>query len=144
QFGGANYCAYSYFCAYHSDFTDDGGNDYIYSNMPFAATPQCDLGNHPNGDGADATINVTSHEHNEAITDPLGNAWWHDSTGNENGDNCAWDFGSSIGSTPNGTFNQLINGHVYSVQGEWSNNGSTCDWTYPAVAGPTNTALPAI
>jgi hypothetical protein len=37
-----------------------------------------------------------SHEHNEAITDPLGNAWY-DLVGYENIDKCAWNFGSQLG-----------------------------------------------
>ena len=38
----------------------------------------CDEGQYPNGSSnhADPTINVTSHEHNEAITDPQLNAWY--------------------------------------------------------------------
>jgi len=61
----------------------------------------CDEGQYPNGasNQADPTINVTSHEHNEAITDPQLNAWY-DAAGYENGDKCAWDFGPLIGSAP--------------------------------------------
>ena len=70
--------------------------------MPYADQPTagaaCDIDPSPNGNDADATINVTSHEHNEAITDPLGNAWY-DSGGYENADKCAWTFGTPRGST---------------------------------------------
>jgi hypothetical protein len=94
--------------------------------MPFADTVSraCDIGYHPNSSidpNADATINVTSHEHNESITDPFGSAWYN-SGGSEDGDLCAWNFGSVNG---NGA-NQTINGHSYILQQEWSNLSSGC------------------
>ena len=72
-----------------------------------------------------STINVASHEHNEAITDPQGSAWY-DRRGQENGDKCAWNFGSALGTTGSGSYNQLINGHTYWLQQEWSNKSSGC------------------
>jgi hypothetical protein len=119
-------CAYSYYCAYHSSFGSGSGLT-LYANQPYAnyVPAACGSGQHPNGDDADDTINVASHEHNEAITDPLGNAWY-DSRGYENGDKCAWNFGSSLGSTGSGQYNQLINGHGYYLQQEWSNRSSRC------------------
>jgi hypothetical protein len=96
-----------------------------YANMPYVENVSgCDAGYHPNGLG-DATINVTSHEHNETITDPNGNAWF-DRAGYENGDKCAWYFGSQIGSTSYGQYNQLINGHPYELQEEYSNATRSC------------------
>jgi len=119
-------CAYSYYCAYHSSF-GSGNSLTLYANQPYAAyvAAACGSGQHPNNDAADDTINVASHEHNEAITDPLGNAWY-DNRGYENGDKCAWNFGSSLGSTGSGQYNQLINGHGYYLQQEWSNASSRC------------------
>ena len=95
--------------------------------MPYADTvpSACDAGQHPNNDDADATINVTSHEHNETITDEQGSAWY-DRSGNENGDKCAWNFGSALGSTRTVEYNQVINGHDYYLQQEWSNHSSGC------------------
>jgi hypothetical protein len=128
-------CAFSYYCAYHSNFAS-GGGQVLYANMPYANTvpAACGSGQSPNGSGgagdADSTLNVTSHEHNESITDPLGSAWF-DRSGYENGDKCAWNFGTALGSTsttsPSTTkFNQLINGHPYYLQQEWSNAHSGC------------------
>jgi hypothetical protein len=118
-------CAFSYYCAYHSNFASSG--TYLYANMPYSDTvpADCDAQSHPNGSDADATLNVTSHEHNETITDPLGNAWY-DRAGYENGDKCAWYFGTSIGSTSHGAYNQLINGHGYELQEEYSNATRSC------------------
>jgi len=119
-------CAYSSFCAYHSHF-GSGSTLTLYANMPYAAwvPGACGSGQSPNGDDADSTINVASHEHNETITDLLGNAWY-DRRGFEDGDKCAWNFGSSIGSTSTGKYNQLINGHTYYLQQEWSNRSTGC------------------
>ncbi|HMA34524.1 MAG TPA: hypothetical protein VKY74_08585, partial [Chloroflexia bacterium] len=86
----------------------------------------CGGGNYPNGDAAaDATLSVTSHEANETITDALGNAWF-DRSGNENGDKCAWNFGTQVGGTSGAYYNQVINGGHYELQQEWSNYSSRC------------------
>ena len=119
-------CSFSYYCAYHS-WIGSGSTVTLYANMPYADTnpSACDAESHPNGDDADATINVTSHEHNETITDEQGNAWY-DIQGAENGDKCAWKFGSSTGSTQYGAYNQTINGGHYELQQEWSNAHRGC------------------
>jgi hypothetical protein len=119
-------CAFTQFCAYHS-WIGSGPNATIYANMPYADTvpSACDAGQHPNNDDADATINVTSHEHNESITDEQGSAWF-DRRGYEDGDKCAWNFGTALGSDGYGEYNQVINGHDYYLQQEWSNHSSGC------------------
>jgi hypothetical protein len=131
-------CSFSYFCAYHSAYYDstlNSGSQIIYSNMPYAAQTSgnpvtCDLGSYPNNNPADPEISVTSHEHNESITDPFGTGWWdsnpNDSAaGEENGDMCAWDFGNLTG--PDGAqYNQTINGHHYLMQLEWDNTTNSC------------------
>ena len=138
-------CSYNYYCAYHSN-VGSGSNALIYANMPYpkfstdSNLDVCDVGEHPNGDLADAVINVTSHEHNEAITDPevdpSASGWVDDSdffTGGENGDKCAWYFGSESGSS-GAKYNQTINGHHYDLQLEWSNSDRDCVASYGAVA----------
>ncbi len=116
-------CASNAFCAYHSAV-----NTTIYAVEPFnasftcsGATEQLNPQGFPNGPEIDETVNTTSHEMNEAITDPYLNAWYS-AAGNENGDMCAWWFGAPIGTTGSGQpYNQVINGHDYSLQQEWSN-----------------------
>jgi hypothetical protein len=114
-------CAFSSYCAYHSSVSS-GGKTWIYANQPYAATvpSACDSGYHPNNADADATINVASHEHREAINDPFGDAWY-DRRGYEGSDKCAWNFGAVSGAA-----NQTINGHRYILQQEWSNAISGC------------------
>jgi hypothetical protein len=117
-------CFVSQFCAYHSHYSLNGST-VLYANMPYTgySAAACGSGQSPNGNSdADSTINVTSHEANETITDELGNAWF-DRRGYENGDKCAWNFG------PGGAYNQTINNDHYYLQGEWSNQSSGCVWT---------------
>ena len=120
-------CAYSTYCAYHS-WMGSGASAVLYANQPYAVQNfriyTCDSGERPNGVTADATINLISHEHNETITDEQGNAWY-DSSGNENGDKCAWNFGTASG--PAGAqYNQTIAGAHYYLQQEWSNHSGGC------------------
>ena len=165
-------CSYSVYCAYHWYFGTNPSNEYIYANMPwpnqaFSANGQnygsdCDSGEHPNGgggqttgsepgyptpnDAADEVINVSSHENNEAITDPTGLGWWNDNAasayaGQEDGDQCAWWWPSDTGTgglggqSANGAlYTNHLSGHNYFIQGEWSNVDATdegnsgCQW----------------
>jgi hypothetical protein len=119
-------CAFSAFCAYHS-WSGTGATEVLYANMPYADTePQaCGTGQRPNNSDADDTLNVTSHEHREMISDPNGNAWY-DASGNEGSDKCAWRFGTPLGRTATGSYNQVISLHVYWLQEEWSNARPGC------------------
>src|SRR5438067_9539799 len=130
-------CAFSSYCAYHSN-VGTGSSAIIYANQPYTMTvpAACGSGQSPNGNDADSTINVVSHEHNESITDPFGTAWY-DRRGYENGDKCAWNFGTALGTNANGRYNQLINGHDYYLQQEWSNSRSGCVLTGIQPAGRT-------
>lgn len=110
-------CASNTFCAYHSYF----GSNTIYAAMPYAASFSCNPGASPNGDDADQTINVTSHEQMEAATDPLLNAWT-DFSGQEIGDKCAWQFGPLDASGGDVNWNN----DEYIVQEEWDNNVEGC------------------
>ncbi len=116
------------YCAYHGYFpwTGHPGKYIIYAAEPYDAqfvgactavnTPAT---NSPNGDfAADATINVLSHELEEASTDPGLNAWF-DGLGQENADKCAWTFTPTF-SAPNGsTANVTFSGRNYLIQRNW-------------------------
>jgi hypothetical protein len=131
-----NGCSFQTWCAYHG-----GNGQTIYANMPYAASTlypgNCDVGQYPNSDDADATINLISHEHNEAITDPRLNAWY-DGAGLEIADKCVWTFGPRSGSSPH-QYNQTINGHHYFLQEEFSNANSRCVQTYNVARAPAIT-----
>ena len=76
--------------------------------------------------GLAAIANVSGHELSEARTDPR-NGGWYDSSGQENGDKCAWTF-----NVPYVTFS---NGSKWKVQGEWSNNAYNSGTGYPNSSG---------
>src|SRR5438477_2871445 len=131
--GFSDECSTNVFCAYHNYFVNASSEDVIYANEPFEATiggcvNPFDQG-FPNDPDADTTINTISHEHNEAITDPLtdpSNFAWIAADGSEIGDLCAYDFGAELGGAPGvDAYNQMINGHHYDLQEEWSNANMT-------------------
>jgi hypothetical protein len=119
------------YCAYHSMFTGTS----VYANMPFpvyrSATGFSCTDENLGGDGvlqspngnldADVEISPLSHEISEAVTDPDVSTGWYDASGNENGDECAYEYGALSG--VDGTFyNQVVNGHHYLTQEEFSNH----------------------
>ena len=118
-------CSFTTFCAYHNFF----GANTIYGAMPYTGTnlAACGTPVSPNADfDADSTINVTSHEQMEAATDPLLSAWF-DSSGQEIGDKCNFNFGPIL---PSGG-DVVFAGHPYIVQKEWDNARRAC-----VLAGP--------
>jgi hypothetical protein len=131
----AGNCSTDAFCAYHSYFVNSNNENVIYANEPYQGSDPTGGCTHPsqgfpNDKDADVTINTISHEHNEAITDPLtdpSNAAWIAADGNENGDLCAFSFGVPLGGTlGSNAYNQVINGHHYDLQQEWSNAANGC------------------
>jgi serine protease len=118
------------YCAYHSSYTFKS-RTVVFANM---ADPSVSDGCYakengeylaPNGDAtADSVISVTSHEHFEAVTDPMiGNdeIGWNDANG-EIGDKCAWVFGQ----TDDSGANVYLNDDPYILQSEWSNYDGGC------------------
>lgn len=117
------------YCAYHSQ----GTSSVIYANLPFpvyssatgftcGSDARFPVVESPNGNpDADVEISPTSHEIMEAITDPDVSTGWYDSSGFENGDECAYVYGGTQGSA-GALFNQTINGDNYLTQEEFSNN----------------------
>jgi len=124
------------YCAYHGNIPAAGGGEIIYANDPYVTGIEgCDDGNHPNGTSSDAALQGgLSHEHNESITDPEPNNAWTDigGSGGEIGDKCRTfeartEFGTPLGTAKNGAkYNQVINGHFYWYQQEWSNQRHRC------------------
>jgi hypothetical protein len=134
-----NYQPTAVYCAYHS-FVMPGFSfsntpfELVYANMPFPVYLSktgftCGTNiNFPgviespnNNPDADTEISPSSHEIIESITDPDTNSGWYDLQGNEIGDECAYRFGTTFGA-PGALFNQVINGHRYITQTEFSNS----------------------
>jgi hypothetical protein len=73
-----------------------------------------------NNVGADGMANIMAHELSEAATDPDLNAWY-DNSGAENGDKCAWQFGTEF-AAPNGAkANVTLGTKDYLLQEIWVN-----------------------
>jgi PKD repeat protein len=131
------------FCAYHENTILSPL--LIYADDPYVpGNPGCEDGNHPNGFWDGEIEGGLSHEHNESITDPLPNSGWTDfatgeTTGYEVADKCntgkpASEFGTPLGEVEieehgakvKAKYNQIVNGHFYWYQQEWSNQGAVC------------------
>ena len=103
------------YCAWHSAGSC-GGHPVQFAfffNLDGDAgcDPQDTSGQH--SQGLAAIANVSGHELSEARTDPASPGAWYDSSGQENGDKCAWTFGAPLVTFSNGT--------EWKIQGEWSN-----------------------
>jgi hypothetical protein len=118
------------YCAYHGNIPLGEGHEIVYSEDPYVTGNEgCDDGQHPNGPSDGVLQGGLSHEHNESITDPEPNNAWTDigGSGGEIGDKCANNMGSALGKAPDGAkYNQVINGHFYWYQTEWSNHLNGC------------------
>jgi hypothetical protein len=111
------------YCGYHSETP----NGILYAVIPYnAVAGHCQSNNpRPNSNPADPTISTISHEHNEMVTDPGGDAWI-DGRGDEDGDLCLTSFGPTPGG-PGTTWNETIHGGHFFLQEEWSNADSSCE-----------------
>ena len=127
----------SQFCGWHGNASILGA-DIKYSFVGNAGT-QCPSGcisgniktKSPNDNlGADGMASVIMHELEEATTDPdvsggggLKYGWYDDATGGENGDKCAWTFGT-LYTAPNGAkANVKLGARDYLIQQNWVNAG---------------------
>ncbi|HEX3273104.1 MAG TPA: hypothetical protein VHR15_20830 [Ktedonobacterales bacterium] len=119
------------YCGYHSAFGSATGTFLVYAYMPVVQDCLTDLTQAqerygaPNHDPiADAVLDVVSHEHFEAVTDPLSSGWYDNITDEgEIADKCVDRFDNVA---PNGGNVTLANGHSYLLQMEWSNKVGQC------------------
>jgi len=117
------------YCAYHSAGTCGGKLVQFGFFFNLDGDPGCDPADTTTGhsQGLAALANVSGHELSEARTDPASPGAWYDSSGQENGDKCAWTF-----NVPSVTFS---NGSNWKIQGEWSNAAYTAGTGYPNSQG---------
>ena len=112
------------YCGYHSE-TAAG---VPYAVIPYNAVPDhCQSSNpRPNSSAADPTISTISHEHNEMVTDPGGDAWI-DGRGNEDGDLCLTSFAPAQLGQGAAAWNETVHGGRFFLQSEWSNVDNGCE-----------------
>jgi hypothetical protein len=116
------------FCGYHSAVIS--GPDTIYFTVePFQQVPGCEVVTpSPNGQLADSTNSVLSHEIFEEFTDPdLGSGWLAINSLNELG----FEIGDECQGPPTQAGDAIvptfkINGHQYEIQLEYSNKYHAC------------------
>jgi hypothetical protein len=102
------------FCAFHGS-VNFGAKHVLFTVQPWQGVGGCQMpGQTPHG-LIDATASTLAHELFETITDPDLDGWSNALFGFEMSDIC-FGFGS----------NQLMNGHNYFLQLEWSNALHTC------------------
>jgi hypothetical protein len=125
-------CSCTDFCGYHFDFDDGNFGNVLYSSIPSAAAcpDACSSvftsdANTPNGNvEADEGVSILAHEGEETQSDAQVSAWF-DSSGAENGDKCAYNYGST--QTSGGAeFNQSWGGKNWLIQRNWSNAIGGC------------------
>lgn len=124
---GTNYCGWhSYFTLSNTDYK------FSFVGNPLKIAPKaCGVRSvSPNGDPAgDAMVSVIYHELSETVTDPMLNAWY-DSEGEENGDKCAWTYGTTY-SKKNALYNVTLGGKNWLIQQNWVNAaGGYCAISY--------------
>ncbi len=117
------------YCAWHSSGAVNGRVVEFAFFWKLDGDAGCDPGDSTTGhsEGLAALANVSAHELSEARTDPGNPGAWYDRAGAENGDKCAWTFGSPSVSFSNGT--------SWKLQGEWSNAAYTAGTGYPNSSG---------
>jgi len=126
--GASSSCALggsaSGYCGYHSETP----NGILYAVIPYnAVNGHCQSDNpRPNSSPADPTISTISHEENETVTDPDGNAWI-DAAGDEAADLCLTSFGTPLGGSGQTAWNESIDGGHFYLQGLWSNANGACE-----------------
>jgi hypothetical protein len=118
------------FCAYHGSIQDTAGNLALYTVEPFQNVSGCNVRpGTPNGQLADSTNDVLSHETIETITDPEGTGWWNTTNlglyGEEIADECIFLFftANDVFGDPNLV---RLNGKSYAIQPEYSNSQHAC------------------
>jgi hypothetical protein len=117
------------FCAYHSATTCNGIPIQFAFFFNLDGDPGCDPQSTVSGEsqGLAALANVSGHELAESMSDPATPGAWYDSSGQENGDKCAWTFGAP--------FVTFSNQSQWKIQGEWSNNAYNAGTGYPNSSG---------
>lgn len=108
------------YCAWHSSTSTSNGV-ISYTNLPYIpdAGSSCGVGSVNNPGTLDGVSIVGGHEQAETETDPQPNTGWLDSSGEENGDKCAW---MNLENNPNAG--------GYPTQPLWSNATSSCVQSY--------------
>ena len=135
------------FCAWHDwngDTTLSGGavtspyGDIAFTNCPYITDMGASCGqDFVNSNGTlDGVSIVNGHEYAETITDQNPPGGYTDSSGEENGDKCAWITPGTAG----GSFDLTTGTGTFAMQTTWANDGAggagTCEASHAIVTNP--------
>jgi hypothetical protein len=117
------------YCGWHTNATIAGSDiKFSFVGDPSKTPTACEAqtASSPNSNpAADGMVSVMAHELEETVTDPDLNAWY-DRNGAENGDKCAWTFGTQL-KAPNGSnYNMTLGTMKYLIQRNWSASTQSC------------------
>ncbi len=120
------------YCGWHTHATINGQDiKYAFVGNPDRCPSACEAQTtSPNNDsGADGMASIFAHELEEATTDPDLNAWYS-STGSENGDLCAWTFGTESTAANGSKYNMVIGGYEWLIQQNYIATNGPCALSY--------------
>ncbi len=121
------------YCGWHTHATIGGADiKYSFVGNPDRCPSACEAQTtSPNGNaGADGMASIVAHELEEATTDPDLNAWY-DRRGAENGDKCAWTFGTESTASNGSKYNVTLGARQFLIQQNWVNaGGGYCAMSY--------------
>ncbi|RUS30169.1 phosphate-induced protein 1 [Jimgerdemannia flammicorona] len=105
---------------------------YSFVGVPEKCMSNCSLLNQessPNGNPpVDAMISVIAHELVEAVSDPLGDAWF-DKQGEENADKCIFEYGKTFKGVNGSLYNIELGDRKYLIQQNWNPVTQSCAMT---------------
>ncbi len=123
------------YCGWHTSGTLNGTNiKFSFIGSTDRCASACSTGTKPpNGSVAgDGMASVFAHELSETVSDPDLNAWYQQSTGQENGDLCAWNFGTTSTTSTGEIYNVTLPTGKFLIQQMWHNApGGRCALSYP-------------
>ncbi|KAJ3408801.1 hypothetical protein HDV05_004750 [Chytridiales sp. JEL 0842] len=155
------FCAPDGYCGYHSYNTFTDSTPFLFSfvgnpNQDDTCRKSCSLeyfkdsfagfsSPYPNGDlGIDSMIGVAVHQLSGAASNPWNDGWM-DANGWEDGDKCAWNYGSNVRITPSGEFyNLLFGSRRYLTQTIWDVTRNNCNDLTSNYTHPPNVYVPPL
>jgi hypothetical protein len=133
------------YCGWHTAHSRNGADiKYAFIGDAARCNGSCGSGPSPNNDvSGDSMASIMFHELSESVSDPLLNAWYS-ASGGENGDLCAWKFGTTYKAANGANANVHLGNRDYLLQEMWLNaNGGSCQLSGGASVGGGGDALPA-